>query len=59
MEAPFLEGVPYFSREEEAMARRLRDEKAVYTDIDIDRDDLESLKFVKAVTDEILSLIHI
>ena len=53
MEAPFLEGVPYFSREEEATARRLRDERAVYTDIDIDRDDLESLKFVKAVTDEI------
>ena len=53
MEAPFLEGVQYFSREEEATARRLRDERAVYTDIDIDRDDLESLKFVKAVSDDI------
>lgn len=53
MDAPFLEGVPYFSREEEATARRLRDERAVYTDIDVDRADPESLKFVKAVGDEI------
>ena len=53
MEAPFLEGVPYFSREEEATARRLRDERAVYTDIDVDRDDLESVNFLKAVSDEI------
>lgn len=53
MEAPFLEGVPYFSREEEANARRVREERSIFTDIDIDGDDIESLKFVKAVTEEI------
>lgn len=53
MEAPFLEGVPYFSRDEEALARQRREEKSVYTDIDIDPDDLESLKFATAVTEEI------
>ena len=53
MEAPFLEGVPYFSREEEALSRQRREEKSVYTDIDIDLDDLESIRFAKAVTKEI------
>ncbi|KAL8789022.1 MAG: hypothetical protein Q9195_007042 [Heterodermia aff. obscurata] len=53
MEAPFLEGVAYFSREEEAFSRQRREEKSVYTDIDIDPDDLESIRFAKAVTEEI------
>ena len=53
MEAPFLEGVPYFSREEEAVSRQRREEKSIYTDIDIDPDDLESVRFAKAITKEI------
>ena len=53
MEAPFLEGVPYFSREEEAIAKRAHSEKSIYSDIDIDPEDIESLIFVKGVTEEI------
>ena len=53
MEAPFLEGVSYFSREEEAISRRRREEKSMYTDIDIAPDDLESVRFAKAVAEEI------
>ena len=53
MEAPFLEGVPYFSREEETMSRHRRDKKSVYTDIDVNTDDIESLRFVEWVIKEI------
>ena len=53
MEAPFLEGVPYFSREEEALSKQRREGRSVFTDIDVDPKDLESLNFVKKVTEEI------
>ena len=56
MEAPYLEGVPYLSREEEALARRLwlsRQDKAAVMDIKLRDDDPESLEFVRRVRNEI------
>ena len=53
MEAPFLEGVSYFSREEEALSKQRREDKLVFTDIEIDPKDLETLNFVKNVTEDI------
>ena len=56
MEAPFLEGVPYLSREEEALARQLalaRLDKARVADIRIQSEDHESLAFVQRVREEV------
>lgn len=53
MEAPFLEGVSYFSREEEALSKQRREHKSVFTDIEIDPNDLETSNFVKNVTEQI------
>lgn len=53
MEAPFLEGIHYFSREEEALSKERHDDRLIFTDIDIDPNDLETLNFVKKVTEEI------
>ena len=56
MEAPFLEGVPYFSREEETAARAIaiaRQDKASVPDLKIKKDDAEALEFVRRVRDEI------
>ena len=58
MEAPFLEGVPYFSREEEATARSLayaRRDRINVADIFIDQDDVESLEFLRRVRQEIMA----
>ena len=52
MEAPFLEGVAYLSREEEALARQLalaRLDKAGVADIQIQNDDHEALGFAQRV----------
>ena len=56
MEAPFLEGVPYLSRDEEASARHIalaRQNKNAFSDIEIKADDLDSLDFVRRVRHEI------
>lgn len=56
MEAPFLEGVPYLSREEEASARRIslaRQNRNYTADIQIKADDLDSLDFVRRVRHDI------
>lgn len=56
MDAPFVQGVPYFSREEESAARNLasaRQSKISVVDIDIRNDDTESLQFVQRVRSEI------
>lgn len=56
MEAPFLEGVPYLSREEEASARRIslaRQNRDAAPDIKINAEDLDSLEFVGRVRHEI------
>lgn len=56
MEAPFLEGVPYLSREEEALARRMllaRQNRTAVADIQIKADDLDSLDFVRRVRHDI------
>ena len=56
MEAPFLEGVPYFSREEEAAARAIaiaRQDKSSVPDLTIKKDDVEALDFVRRVRKDI------
>jgi len=57
MDAPFLEGVPYLSRDEEARARSnaiARQDRNRFKDIFIPEGDLESLQFVRTVRQEIL-----
>lgn len=56
MEAPFMEGVSYLSREEENTARRIvlqKSEKHAVIDIQLRADDEESLKFLQRVRDEV------
>ena len=53
MEAPFLQGVNYLSREEEALARRIELSKRDKEDIQIRSSDVDSLEFVKRVRHEI------
>lgn len=56
MDAPFVQGVPYFSREEELTARKsnfARQNMAGIADIDIKNDDTESLNFIQRVHLEI------
>ena len=56
MDAPFLEGVPYLSREEEALARELelsRLNKTSIADIQLKSDDTESITFVQRVREEV------
>ena len=56
MQAPFLEGVPYLSREEEAVARAIEQskrDKLGIVDIQIKSDDVEALTFVDRVREEI------
>lgn len=56
MDAPFVQGVPYYSREEESVARKTasaRQNKAGVADIDIKNDDIESLKFIQRIRSEI------
>ena len=47
MEAPYLEGVPYLSRTEEAIARRNRRARSAMPDIEISETDLESVLFLE------------
>lgn len=56
MDAPFKEGVPYFSREEEAQARATaayRRDKSNYEDIHIEEADTESIAFIGKVKDKV------
>lgn len=56
MEAPFLEGVAYLSREEEALARQLalaRLNKSSVADIQIQSEDHYSIAFIQRVRKEI------
>ena len=56
MEAPFFEGVPYFSREEEAASRAAEIDKRDrnnFADIFIRDGDTESLEFIQRVRREV------
>lgn len=56
IDAPFLQGVPYFSREEEVTARSIvlaRQNQAKETAIVIKDDDLESKRFIERIREEI------
>ena len=56
MDAPYLEGVPYFSRKEEAQSRAAEGAKwnrNSFADIFIRDEDTESLKFIQRVRQEI------
>lgn len=56
MEAPFHEGLPYLSREEEVTARQIainRQNKSVVAEIDLRENDLEATAFVKRIRSEI------
>ena len=56
MEAPFLEGVPYLSREEEAASRAAESakrDKSSFADIFIRDGDTESLDFIQRVRQEV------
>ena len=56
MDAPYLEGVPYFSREEEAQSRAAelaKWDRNSFADIFIRDGDTESLKFIQRVRQEI------
>ena len=61
MEAPFFEGVPYFSREEEAASRAAeaaKHDRSSFADIFIRDGDTESLDFVRRVRQEITDWSH-
>ena len=56
MEAPFTEGVPYLSRQEEARARSIaaaRRDRTSIADIQIPADDIGSIEFVRRVRQEV------
>ena len=58
MDAPFLEGVPYFSREEEAASRAAevaKRDRNSFADIFIRDGDTESLDFIQRVRQEIIA----
>lgn len=56
MEAPFLDGLSYLSREEEATARHIavnRQNKARIAEIDLKEGDVEAMAFIQRVRSEI------
>ena len=56
MEAPFTEGVPYLSRQEEARARLIaaaRWDRSSVADVNIPADDIGSIEFVRRVRKEV------
>ena len=56
MEAPYLEGVPYLSRDEEAQARKkaaAKQDGTAFTDIQLKAEDLKSVEFVARVRQKI------
>ena len=57
MEGPFVEGVPYLSREEEELAyeiERSREDKGNIAEISIGEDDPEALSFLQRVRTQVL-----
>ena len=56
MEAPFLDGIPYLSREEEVTARQIamnRQNKSSVAEIDLKEGDVEATAFVERIRSEI------
>jgi poly(A)-specific ribonuclease len=56
MDAPFLDGISYLSREEEATARQIainRQSKASVVEIDLKESDAEAVAFVQRIRSEI------
>ena len=56
MQAPFTLGVPYLSREEEIAAMDMelvRQDKAAIADIHLRSDEVESIRFVRKVREDI------
>lgn len=56
MEAPFLDGLPYLSREEELTARQIaisRQNKASVAEIDLKESDVEATAFIERIRLEI------
>jgi poly(A)-specific ribonuclease len=56
MDAPFLDGISYLSREEEATARQIainRQSKASVAEIDLKESDAEAVAFVQRIRSEI------
>ena len=49
MESPYLDGVRYLSREEEAAIRRAREQRAELENIKLKLDDAESIQFMRNV----------
>lgn len=61
MDAPFLEGVPYLSREEEALAiinEETRADKTNIADIHLKKEDTEMLGFVAKTRHQIMEWIR-
>lgn len=58
MEAPYLEGVHYFSRVEEAIARQIaaqRQDRASIADIQPRTDDAESIELLRRLEEEVVA----
>lgn len=56
MEAPFLDGISYLSREEEVTARQIamnRQNKSSVAEIDLKEGDVEATAFVQRIRSEI------
>jgi len=53
MEAPYLHGVPYLSREEEAAARAAQQARSTMPNIELNETEWESLMFLEGIRDTI------
>jgi hypothetical protein len=53
MEAPYLHGVPYLSREEEAAARAAQQARSTMPNIELNETEWESLMFLENLRDTI------
>lgn len=53
MEAPYLHGVPYLSREEETNARGAQQARSTVPNIELNETEWESLTFLEGIRDTI------
>lgn len=53
MEAPYLHGVPYLSREEETAARVAQKARSIVPNIELNETEWESLTFLQGIRDTI------
>ncbi len=53
MEAPYLDGVPYLSRQEEAAARGAQQARSTVPNIELNETEWESLTFLEGIRDTI------